>query len=69
MIEIRTHNDFAKQAALRGVKIDFKQVKRKMKELSDENKEMILKVSREAAQRKLMEKAEKARKKANGNHK
>lgn len=57
MIEIRTHNEYAKQAALKGIKLDFKKVKRKVKELSQENKEMIARVSREAAQRKLMEKA------------
>lgn len=66
MIEIRTHNEFAKQASLKGVKIDFKHVKRKMKEFSDEQKRMMAEVTRQATQRKLMEKAEEARKR-NGN--
>jgi len=69
MIEIRTHNEYAKQAALHGAKIDFKHVKRKFKELSDEQKIMMANVSRAAAQRKVQEKAEQARKKNGINNK
>ena len=67
MIDVRTHNEYAKQAALKGIKIDFKHVKRKFKELSDEQKRMMAEVTKAAAQRKVKEKAEKARKK-NGQH-
>ena len=63
MIEIRTHNEFAKQAALKGVKLDFKHVKRKFKELSDEQKNIMAEVVKAAAERKLKEKAEKKLKK------
>lgn len=59
MIEIRNHNEYAKQAALKGVKIDFKHVKRKFKELSDEQKSMMADVIKAAAQRKIEEKAKK----------
>jgi len=58
MIEVRTHNDYVKQAALKGVKLDFKHVKRKFKELSDEQKSMMADVVKAAAERKLKEKAE-----------
>ena len=62
MIEIRNHNKYAKQAALHGIKLDFRHVKRKFKELSDEQKKMMADVSRNASQRIVQEKAEKARK-------
>ena len=68
MIEIRTHNDYVKKAALQGITLDFKHVKRKFKELTDEQKNMMADVSRNAAQRIVKEKAEKARKK-NGRNK
>lgn len=68
MIEIRNHNNYAKQAALKGIKLDFKHVKRKFKELSDEQKQMMIEVTRAAAQRKVQEKAERARKR-NGQNK
>ena len=67
MIEIRTHNDFAKQAALNGVKIDFKHVRKKFQELSNEQKKLMADVIKKAAQRKVDEKAEKARKKNGDN--
>jgi len=67
MIEIRNHNNYVKQAALSGVKLDFKHVKSKFKELSDEQKDLMAGVVKAAAERKLKEKAEKARKK-NGNN-
>ena len=65
MIEIRTHNNYAKLAALEGVKIDFKHVKRKFKELSEKQKQMMLDVMRASAQRNILERSEAARKKAN----
>lgn len=68
MIEIRNHNDYVKQAALNGVKLDFKHVKRKFKELSDEQKAMMAQVTKAAAERNIKAKAEKARKKLNGQH-
>jgi len=62
MIDIRNHNDYAKQAALKGVKLDFKHVKKKFQELSVEQKTMMADVVKKAAERKLKEKAEKRRK-------
>lgn len=56
MINIRTHNDFAAQAALKGVKMEFKKVKRQVEELSVEQKQMMSEVVKKAAQRKIMEK-------------
>ena len=65
-IEVRTHNEYVKQAALQGITLDFKHVKKKFQELTKEQIEMMAEVSRAAAQRVVLEKAEKARKR-NGN--
>lgn len=69
MIDIRTHNDFVKQASLKGIKLEFKRIKRQVKDYTDDQKRMMAEVTKAAAQRKLLEKAAKARKKQNGNNK
>ena len=66
MIEIRNHNEFALQASLKGIKIDFKKVKKQVEDFTDKQKAMMSEVIKQAAQRKLLEKAEKARSKSNG---
>lgn len=68
MIAIRQHNDFALNASLKGVKIEFKKVKKQVEDMTQEQKKMMNEVIKQAAQRKLLEKAEKARMK-NGNTK
>lgn len=63
MIEIRNHNEYAKNASLQGVKVDFKSVKRKFKELSKDQINMMAQVTKRAAERNVKARSEKARKK------
>ena len=57
MIDVRNHNDYAAQAALQGVKLEFKKVKRQIEEMSVEQKQIMSDVIKKATQRKLDEMA------------
>jgi hypothetical protein len=58
-ISIENHNNFAKQAALNGKEIRFKNFKEEYEDLNTENAELMKKVIHEASQRKIRELAEK----------
>lgn len=58
-IDVRTHNEYVKQAALQGVKLEPKYLVKQLEDLSEEQKRMMAEVTRKAAQRKVMEKAKK----------
>ena len=56
MINIRTHNEYVKQAALKGIKLEAKKIRRKITEMSTESKEKTLHLHAEAIKRKVAEK-------------
>lgn len=61
VMQVRGHNEYVKQAALQGIKLDAQKVKRKMKteEVDDKSKQAMLKIHREAIKRKVAEKTRK----------
>ena len=63
MINVRTHNEYAKQAALKGIKIETKKIKREFEPIDQKVKEKLAKLHQEAIARKVMEKTEKRGKK------
>ena len=62
MIEIRKHNDFVMTAKIHGVgeKLEFKKIRKKILEYSDEAKRMMEQVHREAIKRKFEERNKKS---------
>lgn len=59
MINVRTHNEYAKQAALKGIKIETKKIKREFEPIDQKVKTTLAKLHQEAIARKVKEKTEK----------
>ena len=56
MIGIRNHNEYARAAALQGIKIDVKTVNRTFEPLEDAAKNKMIDIHQEAIKRKVEEK-------------
>ena len=56
MIGIRKHNSYAQSAALQGIKVEVKQVRRTFEKLSEGSKEKMIEIHSEAIRRKVAEK-------------
>jgi len=62
MIGIRKHNAYARDAALQGIKVEVKQVRRSFEKLSESSKDKMIEIHNEAIKRKVAEKLGKRKK-------
>jgi len=63
MINIRKHNSYAQAAALQGVKVEIKKVRRVFEKLEEKTKDKMIEIHQEAIKRKVAEKNKKRKRK------